>query len=165
MCLVQSGLVRGTFADHGLAANQCRFVGFLCSNDRCVNGIHVMTVHIADNVPAISFETFRRIVGKPAFDIAIDGNAVVVVKGNQFVQLPRTGQRTGFMGNAFHQATVAEENVGVVIDDIETGLVEFFSQQLFSQCHADTVRNTLSKRTGCGIDTRGQVDFRMSRCF
>lgn len=39
-----------------------------------------MAVDIAYDVPVIGAEAFRRIIGKPAFGFAVDGDAVVIVK-------------------------------------------------------------------------------------
>ncbi len=67
------------------------------------------------------------------------------------------------MRNAFHQATVADECVGIVIDDVKAGFVELGGEQLFRQRHADRIAQALAERTGGGFDTRRHVHFRMSR--
>jgi len=59
-----------------------------------------------------------------AANFAVDGDVVVVVEGDQFAQFHGAGQRAGFVGDAFHQAAVAEEYIGVVIDDVVAGSVE-----------------------------------------
>ncbi len=46
-----------------------------------------MTVDVANNVPAVSFETHCCVVGEPAFNVTIDRNTVVIVERNQFTQL------------------------------------------------------------------------------
>lgn len=46
-----------------------------------------MTVDVANNVPAVGFETHCGVVGEPAFNVTIDRNTVVIVERNQFTQL------------------------------------------------------------------------------
>lgn len=48
-----------------------------------------MAVDIAYDVPVIGAEAFRRIIGKPAFGFAVDGDAVVIVKTDQLAQSER----------------------------------------------------------------------------
>ncbi len=45
-----------------------------------------MAINRWNDMPAISFKTFGGVVGKPAFNVTIDGNTVVIVEGNQFAQ-------------------------------------------------------------------------------
>ncbi len=67
------------------------------------------------------------------------------------------------MADAFHQATVAHEHVGMVIDDIVLDLavhaVELLGQQLLGQRHAHRVGDALSQRAGGGLNTRRDADF------
>ena len=122
-----------------------------------------MAVDRRNHVPAVGFETLRGVVAEPAFDLAVDGNAVVVVQHDQLRQAQRAGQRTGFVRNAFHQAAVADEGVSIVIDHVQAGLVEFGGQQFFGQRHAHGVGEALTQRAGGGFDARRDVDFRMAR--
>jgi hypothetical protein len=112
----------------------------------------IMAVDVRHHVPAIGFEALRRVVGEPAFDMAVDGNAVVVPEGGQLAQAPGAGQRAGLVRNAFHQAAVAEENIGAVIDDLVAGAVELVGQQLLGHGHADGVGDALAQRAGGGLD-------------
>src|SRR5690606_12750221 len=130
VAVVRTALVRRTRADDGLAAEQGGLVGDLLGFlDRLLEGVDVVTVD-RDHVPAVGLETTGGVVGVPAFDMAVDGNAVVIPERDQLAQAPGTGQCAGFVGHAFHHAAVAEETVGVVIDDIVAGLVELVGQQL-----------------------------------
>ena len=61
------------------------------------------------------------------------------------------------MRNPFHQATVAEENPGPVIDDLVVGTVELRCQHLFCERHTDGVGYALPQRPGRGFDR--QVPF------
>ncbi len=116
--------------DDGFAHQQGRFVGdrtrfFYCAFD----GVGVVTVHAAHHVPAVGFKAFGGIVGEPAFNVAVDGDAVVIIEGHQFAQLQGTGQGAHFVRDAFHHAAVAHEGVGVVVDDVVARTVELRRQR------------------------------------
>ena len=49
-------------------------------------------VDIRNHVPAIGLETLRRVIGEPAFNVAVDGNAVVIPETDQLTQPQGTGQ-------------------------------------------------------------------------
>ena len=133
--------------------------------DRSVNRIGIVAIDVRNHVPAVSLETLRRVVREPALHFAVDGNAVVVVEANQLAQAQRTGERAGLMRNTFHQTTVAEENVSVVIDDVVAGPVEFRSEQFFRDRHADRIGQSLAKRAGGGFHARRHAVFGMAGGF
>eukprot|EP00659_Diplonema_papillatum_P022586 gene22587-biopygen22916 len=122
-----------------------------------------MTVDIADHLPVVGFETLRRVVGEPAFDFAVDGDAVVIVEGNQLAKAQGTGQGGDFVGNAFHHAAITEEHVGVVVDNVVVRAVELRSQHFFSQGKTHGVGQALAQWTGGGLNARGVAVFRVAR--
>src|SRR5690606_29446606 len=156
--------VRGTEANDGLAADQ----GGLLSVSpgllyRCTDGVGIVAVNGGDNLPAVGFETLRSVGGEPAFHFAVDGNAVVVVEEHQLAQAQSAGQRSYFVGDAFHQAAVAQERIGVVVNNIVTRAVELGGQRLFGKRKAHGVCNALPQRAGSGFDTRCVTVFRVPR--
>ncbi len=76
------------------------------------------------DMPVVGFKTFGGIVGKPAFGFAINGDAVVIVKADQFAQSQRTSQRTHLMRDPLHQTAVAHKDIGVVVDNLMVRPVE-----------------------------------------
>ena len=156
-------LVRRTEADGGLAADQGRQRALACSLDRGLDLFRVVTVDVADHLPVVGFETLRRVVGEPAFDFAVDGNAVVIVEGNQLAQAQGTGQGSDFVGNAFHHAAITQENVGVVVNDVVPWTVELRRHDFFSQGKTHGVGQALAQWTGGGLDARGVTEFRVTR--
>ncbi len=66
------------------------------------------------------------------------------------------------MADAFHEAAVTKECIGVVVDYREAFLVELGSKHLFCQCHADGVGNALAKGTGGGLYAGCRFIFRVS---
>ena len=67
------------------------------------------------------------------------------------------------MADAFHQATVANEYPGPVIDDREAGTIETAGHQFFGQRHADRVGQALAERAGSRFDTFSHAGFRVPR--
>ena len=129
MCFGGVGTVGAAFADGCFANNQRGFV-------RAVLGIgngfghccSIVAINCINHVPAISGKTLRRVVNEPRSHLTVNRNAVVVVHGNQFVELPSARQGASFVADALHQATIAHEHIGMVINDVVSGLVEFCRQ-------------------------------------
>ena len=69
------------------------------------------------------------------------------------------GQGDRFLADAFHQAAVAGDDIGVMIDQIvaETG-----SQHAFGQRHADGIGEALAQRAGGGLDAGRMAIFGMA---
>jgi hypothetical protein len=134
----------------------------LGSDDGAIDGVAVMAVNARNDLPAVGFEAFRRVVGEPALDMAVDRNAVVVVEDDQLAQSLRAGQRAHFVRNAFHQATVAGESVGVMVDDGMSVAVELRSEAAFRDRHAHRVCQTLTQRAGRGFHARCVAVFRVA---
>ena len=150
-------LLRRAIADEGPAADQRRLVRI--DRGRHQGGLDrlgIVAVDLGDHFPAIGLEAPRGVVGEPARDPAIDRDPVVVVDRDQLAELERAGQRAGFVRDALHQAAVAHEHVGVVVDDREPGPVVALREQLLGQRHADRVGEALAQRAGGGLD-RGML--------
>ena len=124
-----------------------------------------MAGYVADPPPAVRREARRRVVGKPVLDVAVDADAVVVVDRNQFREPEGAGQRAGLVADAFHEAAVADEHPGAVIDDRMAGAVELSSQQLLGEGHADRVGETLPQRSGRGLHASGHAELRVTGCL
>ena len=103
-------------------------------------------------MPAVCFKALGRIVSEPALHLAIDGNTVVIIDGNQLAQPQRAGQRAGFVGDTFHQTTITQKYPGVVIDNGVTIAVELRGQRFFGDRHAHRIGQTLTQRASCGLN-------------
>src|SRR5690606_39117759 len=160
----RAGLVRRTEADHGAAADQRGLVGVLArSLDGGPDLFGVVAVDVADHVPAVGLEALRRVVAEPAGDVAVDGNAVVVIEADQLAEAKHAGQRAGLVRNAFHEAAVTGKEIRVVIDDLVARLVELRGQDLLRERHADGIGQALAQRAGGGLDARRFAVLRVTR--
>src|SRR5690606_32241861 len=147
-----------------LAADQCRLLGVGTGRFYgTADGVGIVAVNARNYLPAVGFKTLRSIVGKPAFHFAVDGNAVVVVEEHQLTQAQSAGQRSYFVGDAFHQAAVAQERIGVVVHNVVARAVELRRQGFLGQRETNGVGNALPQRAGSGFDTRCVTVFRVPR--
>ena len=157
------------FRDHGLRADQRRARLLpLRLAQRAVHCRDLMTVDVRDHLPAVGLEAAPDVVGVPLADVSllgIDRDAVVVVDRDQLAEPERAGERAGFVREALHHAAVAHENVGMVVDDVTAGPVEFRGEQFLGERHADRVRDALAERPGGGFDTGRAAVLRMPRCL
>ena len=114
-------------------------------------------------MPAARFKTGGRVVAEPLVDVAVDGNAVVVIHHDELAEAESPGEGTGLLRQPFHEASVAEEHVCVVIDNGEAVAVELGGEQFFSHSHAHGGGKALSERPGGGFHADGVLIFRMAR--
>lgn len=82
---------------------------------------------------------------------------VVIVDGNKVAELQVTSSGSGLRGNTLHGATVTKEAVGVVVDEVEAGLVEGTGSLGLSHGKTNSVGETLTKRASGDLDTGGVV--------
>ena len=137
--------------------------------DGGVHRLWIVPVYLGDHVPAIGFKALGRVVGEPAFHMAVDRDAVVVVQRHQFGQAQGARQGTGLVADALHQAAVAQEHIGHVVHDVQALAVflavELFGQHLFGQRHAHGVGDALAQGAGGGFHARGDVYFGVAGGF
>ena len=166
VAIMAAAQVGRAVTDDGLGADQGGLVidrpGFV---NGLVDGSRIMTVYIANHVPAIGLETLGCIVGEPAFDVAVDRNTVVVPEGRQLAQPQGSGQRTGFVGDTFHHAAITHKHKGVVVDDVVAVTVELTGHHLFGNRHADGIGDALPQRASGGLHTWRIAILGMTRGF
>lgn len=79
---------------------------------------------------------------------------IVIVDSNQVAELQVTSGGSRFTGNALHGAAIAEECVGVVVDQLKAGLVEDASGVCLRNSETHGVCEALTKRSGGHFNTR-----------
>lgn len=88
---------------------------------------------------------------------------VVIVDGDQVAQLEMAGGRSSLASNTLHCTAITKEDIGVVIDQVVTRLVENTSGVGLRDGKTDCIGEALSKRTSCDLNTRGVVGLRVAR--
>ena len=155
------GLVGGAVADGGGHLDDRRLVGHgLGGFDRLGDGIHISVAlgHVL-HVPAVGLVALQHVLGEGHIGASINGDAVVVVEGNQLAQLQVTGQGGSFGGHTLLIAAVAHDHVGVVIHHGGVGLVELGRQVGFSDGQAHSVGDAGTQGAGGHFNTRGLEGF------
>ena len=156
-------LVRHPVADMRPTENQRGArVGFGFLNRR-VDGVHVVAILHAQNLPLKGFKPLGAVFRKCDGGIPLDGNVVVIIKINQLPEAQMPRQRRGFGGDAFHQVAVGDNGIDKMADDFMPRTIENRREVGFRNCHAHAVGKSLPKRTGRRLYARGQSVFRMSR--
>lgn len=84
---------------------------------------------------------------------------VVIVNGNQVAELQMASHRSSLAGNSLHSASIAEEGICEVVNQIETGLVESSGGVFLCNGETDGIGETLAERTSGDLDTGGVVGF------
>ena len=143
-------LVRRAVADDGLAGDQRRPVGAARALDRDGDRSRIVAVD-PDRAPARGLEARQLIVRHGQGGRPVDGDRVVVEQHDQLVELEVARQRDRLVADAFHQAAVAGDHVGEVVDD---GVAEPGIEQPLGQRHADGIGETLAQRARRGLDAR-----------
>ena len=87
---------------------------------------------------------------------AVDRDRVVVPEGDQLAELEVACQRDRLLADALHQAAIAHEDIGIVVDQV---VAELGVHDPLGQRHADRVRDALAQRAGGRLDPVGVVVF------
>lgn len=69
-----------------------------------------------------------------------------------------------FASDALHSATVSEEAVRIVVEEVVAWLVEDSSAMCLCDCHAHSIAETLAQWARGDFHTFGIVALRMTRC-
>lgn len=92
--------------------------------DRALDRLRIVPVDMLDDTPSVGAKARRLLIGEPALDVSIDRDAIVVVERGELPETPCTGERARFTGNTFHQTTIAENDVHVAVDNVESRRVD-----------------------------------------
>ena len=110
------------------------------------------------DVPAAGLEAPCLVVGGRQAGRPVDGNFVVVEQDDQPAEPEMAGQRDRLLRNALHEAAVAGNRPGPVIDQV---VAEARIHHALGQRHADGVGQPLSERPGRRLDAGRRAVFRM----
>ena len=78
----------------------------------------------------------------------------------RLLELQVAGKRDGLLADALHQAAVARQHIGLVVDQVvaESGI-----EMALGDGEAHGIGNALAQRAGGGLDAGGMAEFRMAR--
>lgn len=85
--------------------------------------------------------------------ILTNGNVVVIVDSDEVAQLQVTGHGGGLTGDTLHSAAIAEEGVGIVVEELEAGLVVDTGGVSLSNGQTNSVGETLAQRTSGDLNS------------
>jgi hypothetical protein len=87
---------------------------------------------------------------------------IIVINADKVTQLKVACSTSRLASNAFHGTPIAKYTVGVVVDKVVTGLVEYGSRMCLRHRQSDGIAETLAQGTSSDFDTRSIVRFRVS---
>ena len=152
-------LVGGAEADDGLAGDQHRLAGHL-GGGKCRGDLGGVVAVDARHGPAGGGEAGQLVGRVGQRNLAVDRDAVVVPQDDQIVELQVAGQRDGLLGNAFHQAAVAGQRIGLVAHQI---IAEAGIQVALGHGEAHGVGEALPQGAGGRLDAGGVAIFGVAR--
>ncbi len=139
--------------DQGLAGDQGRAV-LLGRPTQGGGDLNVVVAVDGLDGPAGGLETQQLVAGLGDRGFTVDGGVVVVEQHGQLVELQAAGDADRLVADALHQAAVAGDHPGAVVDDI---LAEARGQVGLGHGHADRHRQALAQRAGGAFDAGGVV--------
>ena len=156
MDVVGVGLVGGTVADEGGHLDEGGAGVSLGLVDGVADGVEVgVTVLDVLHVPAVGLVAGADILGEGDVGVAVDGDGVVIVEGDELAEAPVGGEGGALTGHTLHVAAVTHDGVGVVVDDLAVGLVEAAREVLLRRGEADGVADAHTEGTGGHLDAVG----------
>ncbi len=150
MNLVAAGLVGRALADAGGAGNQARARIGSGLGEGAANVGEVMPVTARD-VPAGRRVARLHVLARRHGDRAVDRNLVIVPQDIETAEAEMARKTDGFVVDAFHEAAVAGDHPGLVIDQ---RIAEHRIQMPLGHRHADGHGQPLPQRAGGGLDAR-----------
>ncbi len=154
-----AGLRRRAIADGGLASDEPGLGGIRAGSAQCGGDrIRIVAVDL-DGVPARGLEAGGLVVGDRQGRRPVDRDAIVVEEDDELAEAQMACERDRFLADAFHEAAVASDHVGVVVDDVvaEPGI-----EQALRQRHADRGGDALAERAGGRLDAGGVAELGMA---
>mmetsp|Transcript_52038 Transcript_52038/g.125585 ORF Transcript_52038/g.125585 Transcript_52038/m.125585 type:complete len:636 (-) Transcript_52038:69-1976(-) len=147
-----------TLSDDGVALDELGLsvVTGLGGSDGFLNGIKVMSVNFID-LPAVCFVPLQDVLGLCVLCHLVKGDLVGVVHNDQVVELLVGGEGSGLGGDTLLEATVTRKSKDVVVEDLVVVGVVDSGGHLLRGGHTDSVGDTLSEGTGCGLDSGSVV--------
>lgn len=144
------GLVGGSISNEGGDLDEGGLVGDrLGLSDGLADGVVVgVSVLDMDNMPSKGLVPLGNIFSEGDLSVSVDGDLVVIVEGNELAEAPVTSEGAGLIGDTLHHASITEDAVGVVVNNLGgVRLVEASGKMSLCNSDTDGIANTGSKGT------------------
>ena len=150
-----AGLGRRAVGDDRAAGDKAGPIARMGAPDR---GGDRVVIHAVDPLggPAMRAEPHDLIVRDGEIGRPVDRDRIVVPEDNQLVEPQMPGERQSLVADPLHQAAIAAEHIGAMLDEIVT---ELGRQVPLGERHADGVAEPLPKRPGRHLDAARQPAF------
>ena len=122
------------------------------------HGIDIVAVDLL-HVPSAEAEARGHVVTQRQVDHPVVRHPVVVPEEDQLSEAQVPGQRDDLLPDAFLEAAVPDEGVGVMIDEVPS---EPFAQERFGECHSRRIGDALAQGARRDLDPAGRVELRMA---
>ena len=129
----------------------------------CVDGLQIVAVAHRYRVPAVCFESPRPILGKSDIRAGGERHVIVVVETRELAQLQVAGQRRRLGSNPLHQIPIADDCIGVMVNDRVIRLIVASGELCLTDRHADGIRQALPEGSGGDFDAGHVAPLRMPR--
>ena len=149
---------RDAAADDGPAGDHRRPRIGLRLLDRGANRLGVVAVHLL-HVPAADAEAGGHVVGQRDVDRTVVGHAIIVPQEDELAEAQMPRQRDHLLPDALLQAAVADQSVGVMIDDLRP---EPLAQESLGDRHPGRVGDALPEQARGHLDAAARVIFGMA---
>ena len=160
------GAIRRAEADDRARDDQGRALRVgLRLGDHRIDRRLVVDVGEMQDLPAIAGKALRDVVAAAEIDAAIDGDLIIVEEADQLPELLMTSEGGRFMGDALHEAAIASDEPGVVIDRGLPLAIEARGEVCLGDRHPDGVGDALAEWAGGRLDAWGVPDLGVSRCL
>ena len=128
----------------------------------CENGSGIISVLYTKSLETKGFKTLLYGFAEGDIGPALDGNVIGIIKYDQLGQSQGSGQREGFVGNAFHHASVAAKYIGIMIHHRMLRGIKYGCEVLLRHRHTDSHRHAGTQRAGGSFHAGRMTVFRMT---
>jgi hypothetical protein len=102
----------------------------------------------AQDMPAMGDKTLLNVFGKGHLGWPIQRDIIGIIQGDKPAQAKVSGQGSGLHGHAFHDATVPQQRIGHVVDNLVTRAIEGCGQELLGHGHSYGIGEPLPQGAG-----------------
>mmetsp|Transcript_65228 Transcript_65228/g.121591 ORF Transcript_65228/g.121591 Transcript_65228/m.121591 type:complete len:218 (+) Transcript_65228:1634-2287(+) len=107
-------------------------------------GVVHITICYVEHIPALCSEDGGHIFAEGEIRATIDGDLVVIVEDDQFVQLQVARQGCGLGDDALHHAAIPCQDINIMIKDWEIWFIESRCQMSLADGHAHSIGEALA---------------------